>query len=444
MYNKPYAAVLLMLLATPLWSQQLASSSNSSDDSRMIAPPPVSGAAYPTTTLSEARSNFLRGAVVFTSTYSDNAVTSATGAPVSDLSFSIWPTITLDRTTPRLQTMFTYSPGYTFYRRLDSRDELDQSFTGSMEYRLSPHVTLNLRDSFRESSNYFNQPDAQSLTPVPGSTQGQGALVIAPVADQIHNNGNAELTYQFSANSMVGVSGSFGNLHYPTSSQVPGLYDSNSAGGSFFYNHRVSRRHYLGATYQYDRIVAYPVGAENKTQTHAILGFYTLLITPTLSVSVSGGPQRSQLEESPLPTAHSWSPTESASIGWQGQRTSLAASYSHLVSGGGGLVGAFHSSVANASLRRQLAKTWTAAVSGGYSIYKSVNPAFAIAGISSGGHSVFGTATLQHTLGAHMHFEAGYARLHQNYAGIAVVSAAPDTNREFITISYEFARPIGR
>jgi hypothetical protein len=38
----------------------------------------------------------------------------------------------------------------------------------------------------------------------------------------------------------------------------------------------------------------------------------------------------------------------------------------------------------------------------------------------------------------------GYTRLHQSFNGIAAIATTPDTNREFISISYQFSRPLGR
>ena len=435
---------IILLSAAPLWSQQGTTPGGiAGDDTRMFVPAPVSTADYQTTTLSEARSNYLRAGLSFNSAYSDNASNSISGKPLSDISYSIWPTISLDETTPRLHTVITYSPGFTFYQRLSSLDAMDQNLAISMHYRLSPHVTLSLRDSLHKTSSAFNNPDLASAVPVSGSTQPPAVLVIAPVADMLRNTGSAELTYQFSLNAMVGVSGTFSNLHYSNSADVNGLYDSSSAGGSAFYSHRLTRRHYVGASYRYQRIVAYPVGPQNETQTQTISGFYTLYVRPTLSFSFSGGAQHSVLEELLLSTSRSWSPTEGVSFGWQARHTSFAASYSRIVSGGGGLVGAYHSNVANGSIKQQLTKTWTAEVSPGYAIYKTVNPAFSIAG-SEGGHSLFCIASVEDRLSQRLSFQAGYERLHQSFAGIAAISVAPDTNREFVSVSYQLSRPLGR
>jgi len=445
---------IMLVAGVPLWSQVNTApdttavppatdttATPAAVDDRMQTPPPVSGAAYPTTYTAEERSNYLRGGLTFTTAYSDNVLAGITTNPVSDVSYAIFPNIALDQTTPRLHWVLSYSPGFTFYQRVSSRNQGNQNVSIDFKYRLSPHVTLSLQDSFQKSSSILDQPDLSSAA-VTGGLQGVGVAVIAPLADQLNNNGNAEITYQFSANDMIGASGTFANLHYSNPAQVPGLFDSSSQGGSAFYTHRLSKKHYLGASYQYQRIVAYPTGAQSETQTQTVQAFYTVYLQPTLSLSVSGGPQRFDVDQAPLPSAQSWSPAVTAGIGWQARHTNMAASYSRIVSGGGGLLGAFHSNLANLSLRQQLSKNWNAQVVGAYSIYKTVTPLFFLS--SPGGHAISGSASIQRKLGQHLNAEAGYTRLYQTYSNIAAISTAPNTNREWVSISYQFARPLGR
>src|SRR5262249_49513069 len=159
------------------------------------------------------------------------------------------------QTTSRLHSVLTYAPGFTLYQHTDGRNETDQNASVDVEYRLSPHVTASVRDTFHKSSNAFNQPDPLTAAAVYGSAQVPTATVIAPIADVLTNNANAELTYQFSRGGMIGASGTFTNLHYPDPTEVPGLYDSSSRGGSAFYSHRLSKKHYIGAQYQYSQIL---------------------------------------------------------------------------------------------------------------------------------------------------------------------------------------------
>ena len=425
-----------------------AAPATDTDENRMQTPPPVSGAAYPTNYTAEERSNYLRGGLTFTTAYNDNVLGGLASNRVSDVSYAIFPNIAFDETTSRLHWVLSYSPGFTFYQRLSSRNQENQNLSSTFKYRLSPHVTLSLGDTFQKSSSVLDQPDLALAGAVTGGAQSVVTGLIPPLADELTNSANAELTYQFSANGMIGASGTFTNLNFTNPAQVPGLFDSSSQGGSAFYSHRLSKKHYLGASYQYQRIAAFPIGAQSETQTqtltqtHAVLVFYTFYPQPNLSLSVSAGPQYSDVSEPPLPSAHAWSPAATASFGWQARHTNLAASYSRTITGGGGLLGAFNSNTANLSLRQQLSKNWSAQVVGGYSILKTVSPV--LFSSSPGGHTISASASVQRKLGQHMSAEAGYMRLHQSYSDIAAISTAPDTNREWVSISYQFARPLGR
>ncbi|MGC2543598.1 MAG: hypothetical protein WA372_20535, partial [Candidatus Sulfotelmatobacter sp.] len=282
-------AGLLLLSAATLWSQvdntppdntpgapvpAVVGPQNTSD--QMLTPPPVSGQSFPTSFASGERSNYLRGGLAFTSAYTDNAVGSVDGHAVSDVSYSVAPFVALDETTPRLHIVSTYAPGFTFYQRESALNEQDQNASINLQYRLSPHVTLSARDGFQKSSNVFNQPDLAAAGAVSGGTQQGNFSVIAPIADHLSNAGNIGISSQFAANSMIGLSGTFTNLHYPNQAEVPGLFDSSSQAGSVFYSLRASKMHYLGVTYEYQRLLSYPTAGQNKTQTHAILFFYTL------------------------------------------------------------------------------------------------------------------------------------------------------------------------
>jgi hypothetical protein len=418
-------------------------------EDRMLTPPPVSGQTYPVMLASQERANFLRGGLSFTSAYTDNVVGSTAGHPVSDITYYIAPLISLDETTPRLHYLLTYAPGFTFYQRNGSLNEAAHNASIEFEYRLSPHVTLSAHDGFQKSSNIFDQPlDFSAGGTVSGGTQSANFSVIAPVASRLSNFGNVGLSYQFQLNDMVGASGTFSTLHYLDPSQVPGLYDSSSQAGLAFYSHRFARGQYLGVTYEYQRLLAYPNTGVSKTQTQAVLFFYTYSPTRRFSMSMFGGPQYSETVEpptsglqSPNPELRSWTPAAGASLNWQARLTSFALSYSHVITGGGGLVGAAQQDSATLTARQQITRTLNASVAGGYSQNDVIGSA--LLGVTDG-HTVFGTASLQQSLGQHLSVQLGYTRLHQNYSDIAVISAMPNTNREFVSISYQFSRPLGR
>jgi hypothetical protein len=422
-------------------TDDIANTANNNGD-RMLTPPPVSGQSYPLATVAEERSNYLLGGVTFNAAYSDNVLGSTSSAPVSDVSYSVWPTIALDETTTRLHTTLTYAPGFTFYQRTSAYNQADQNLSANVSYRLSPHVTAWVRDTFQKTSNVFNSPEQGLDISVSGSPEALNNTIISPLADQLNNNGNVGITYQFSANAMVGANGTFTNLHYPDPSQVPGLYDGESRGGTAFYAFRLTPQHYVGVTYQYQDLLAYPAHVTNQTQTDAAMFFYTFYPSARISFSLFGGPQYynagAQFNAAGTRIAaatQAWTPAAGASVNWQLQRTSVAVSYFHSVSGGSGLVGAVELDSATASVRQQLTRNLSGEISGAYA-----NNGILTAN-SPGGHSIVASSALQRQVGAHFNAQAGYTRLHQDYT---FFSANPDTNREWVSVSYQFARPLGR
>jgi len=402
-----------------------------------------SGQAYPIELGSQERSNYLRGGLSFTSAYTDNILGGVAGHAVSDITYSVAPQIALDKTTTRTRLDLSYAPGFTFYQRTSARNEADQNASIEFAYRLSPHVTFSAVDTFQKSSNVFNQPPDFSNGVVSGGAQGPNFSIIAPVADRLGNYGSAGISYQFGLNDMVGASGTFSNLHYPDQAQVPGLFDSSAQGGLAFYSRRVAKGQYIGASYGYERLLSYPTIGQNETQAHTAFLFYTYAPTSSkLSISVFGGPQYSNtIQPSPLLPMKSWTPTGGASLGWQSRLTSFAVSYVHIISGGGGLIGAVRQDSGTVSARQQITRTLSASVVGGYAENDIIGD-LQLGG--SNGHSITGSAFVQQMISQHLNVQLGYTRLHQSYSNIEAISTVPDTNRETISISYQFSRPLGR
>ena len=447
---------LLLLTTARAWSQANNTSSQAElsalgpdgTDDQMKTPPPVNSQSYPSQVTSEERSNYLRGGLAFTTAYTDNVLGSSGGKPVSDVSYSVGPTLALDETRSRLHFVLNYAPGFTFYQHTSSRNEQDQSVSFNLNYRLSPHVTLVAQDGFLKTSNVLNQQSFSPVGTVSGGAQAPNFSVIPPIADLLSNSGSVGINYQFALNGMVGASGSFTYLHYPNPAEVTGLYDSNSQGGSAFYSLRFSKMNYVGIAYQYQRLIAQPSFGQSETQTHALLFFYTLYATSQLAISFFGGPQHSNTIEPAQPpllpqatTIRQWTPAAGASLSWQGKLNNVAVSYSHVISSGGGLIGAVQMNSATASFRQQITRYLSGSVSGGYTENQVLATALAT---GSNGHSASGTASLQQQLGPHINLQLGYTRLHQVYSNVPILAASPDTNREFVSISYQFSRPLGR
>ena len=435
----------MAMLATTAARPQVAPSATGGpppSQTQMMTPPPVSGASYPTEVGGQARTNYLRGGVTSTTAYINNLYAGSGGAPIAETTESVLPTITYNATTPRRHTTVSYSSGFTFYQPSSGLNEVDNTATAVTEFRLTAHTSLSATDSFQDSSSPFSPGDAGAGGTVSGAPASSTPGVIPPFAKRLTNSANVEFSVQTGRNVMIGGSGLTTELHYPTPAQTPGLYDSNSRGGTVFYNRRLSRSKYFGATYQYLDTLANPGNGTDTTQTHTISAYFSFNPTSRLSASVSGGPQYYQSVQTPLPGTGAWGPSVTASMGWQGTRTNFAASYSQGVTGGGGLLGAYHSKSANATARWQMSRTWTASASGAYSIIKTVSGFPTSEG--QNGHSTSESATLEHSFGEQLGISFHYDHTDQRYSGITAIAVNPDSDREAISISWHFQRPLGR
>jgi hypothetical protein len=428
-----------MLVATTAWSQVPISdpAADPSSSGQMLTPPPVNGAGYSNVAGTETQSNYLKAGLTVITSYSDNVLGYAAN-PVKDVDYSIYPTIAIDKRTSRFNLTANYAPGFTFYQKTTRLNQIDQNVNLTLQYRWTPHVTLILRDELRETSSVLS---ANPLSEAGISPQPPTNAVVSWTGNQLSNDGSAALNYQFSRNGMLGVTGTTEVFHYLNPRGTIGLYDSNWTGGSTFYNHRLSKRNYIGVSYAYLKTIAYPVNAQSEIQTHTAFFYYTIYLTPRLTVSLSGGPQHYDISQFPLPVHASWSPTASASIEWHGPHASVLSSYAYTVSGAGGLVGVFDFQNASSTGRWRFAPNWSGGLTASYTNNKNITPDTFLS--TQGGHSIFGTVSLQHDFSERIQMEAGYTRLHWSYGFIPSVSPAPNTDRFFISLTYRISRPLG-
>lgn len=444
---------LAILAATPVWGQLDSTPfeipTTPTEEGRMLTPPPVSNSAYPTSVGSQMRSNYLSGGFIFNTAYNDNVVIPGGSTPIGEAIYSISPSIALDQTTTRQHLIFTYSPGFTFYQITSSLNAVNQTAALNFQYRLSEHTTVSVNESFQKSSNVFSQPYPLSGGLISSTAQSVTAGVVVPYAEQLSNSANASVTLQMTRNGMIGASGISTVNTYPHPAQAAGLYNSNSFGGSGFYSQRFTESQYAGVKYQYLISDGNPInsqvtseGGQTQVQTHTFSAYYSIYFSPTLSLSLSGGPQYFKADQSTYPSIRSWTPAAGASFGWQRNHTNVVATYSRTVTAAVGLPGAFSSNGATASVQWLISHHWSTELGSTYFISKNVTPSFPRS--NPGGHTVSGSVSLQYSFSDHLKAELGYARLHQSYNGIVGVSDVPNNNHEYISVSYLFTRPLGR
>jgi hypothetical protein len=435
---------LVVFLALPAWAQvENAGSADqtSGNSSQMLIPPPVGIAGLSTQSESETRSNYLRGSLDVSAAYIDNLYADSSATEISETIYTFRPSLSWDQTTERQHRSFTYSPGYTLYHPSGSLNQVDQNATAGYEIRLAPHVTLSANDTFRRSSTAYGEGDL-SGGGVTGPAQPPAVGILAPFAEEMTNQASAELTVQTGLNDMIGFSGTEGLLDFPDPSQATGLFDSNTWGGTAFYSRRFSAAQYGGFRYGYSENHASQTQMSSTVRTNTISAYYTIFPSEGLSLSVSGGAVRYEVGETSEPSTSAWDPSWAVSLGWQGMHTGFAAGYSRSISGGGGLFGAYRTDGANGSFHWRMSQTWTADLGAAYYETKSVTPLLSLN--TGNGHSVTGNVRIGHSFTDHLSANFEYDRVHQDYAGIESVALNPNSNRETVSLSWQFTRPVGQ
>jgi hypothetical protein len=438
--------LVLLLVAIPALSQVEPSASGggetSEDDTQMMTPPPVSGLPYASEGSEGGRSNYLSATIAASAGYIDNILPGVNTAPVSDETYSIAPSVSLARTTPRQSMALNYSPNFSFYEPTSVFDTVDQSASLTFSQRLSPHLSVGVQDYFMRTNDVFNEAYPFSTGGLTGSNQAPVPALIAPFSEQMSDTLSGSISYQYGLNGMIGGGGSYSNLDYPNPIDALGLYNSSGESGSAFYSKRFSRSQYGGISYSYSRYTGDVPQPSYQTQIHTISGFYTFYFNPRCSFSISGGMQHINVTIPGSPAFDSWTPSGVASIGWQGKRASLAASYLHTVYAGEGLYGAYHSDSASGSAGWNFGRTWSGSLGVSYANISSENGL--TVGNNETGDTLAGDASVRRSFGDRIGLSAGYQRLHESYTGIAVIAENPDSDRVYVTVSYEFRKSLGR
>lgn len=436
-----------VLLATmPACSQVTnggGTASDSAGSTQMLMPPPISAVGIPVETGGEERSNYLNADITFNGGYVNNLYPGTGTTSVNEALYLVRPDISADHTTDRSHETFIYAPSFTFYNPDSTLNNVNQTGNAVFQYRFSPHVTFVAGDGVTKTSNALSEP--LSSGPVSGELPPVTPGLIVPFAPQLFNSAYAQLGWQFSLNDMLGFDGDATLLHFSNTPEARGLYDSTSRGGAAFYTHRLSERQYLGGSYQYSEVVAKPAIsngiAEANLTANNLLAFYTVYPKSNLSLSFGGGSQRYRLTQSPSAPAEAWAPSALGSIGWQGVHTSLALTYSRIVTEGSGVIGAYNTNAGVFSGRWQLSRNWSASLGGNYAQLAAVDRSFA--GSMPGGRSLSGTFSVGRQLGQSLSFLVQYQRIHEDYAGIPAVSNAPNSSMESGSITYHMSRPLG-
>src|SRR5215471_3260893 len=419
---------------------------------RVPVPSIVSIDGTPLIFLSELeRANYLRGGVSLGSSYDDN-IFNASSDTTGEFAFTALPHIAFDLSRSRLRFKTEYAAGVTVHQRLSSQNNGAHDLAADFDYRLSPHITLSLRENFAITNGFMNQAPSDLSTNGNGILQQPNSYVVTPIANETSNNGSAQLSYQFGAGSMVGVSGSSFISRYRDVPAGSSLLDTTSGSFAGFYAHRVTPRNWVGVRYGLQRFNFDPVSEQSTTQ--SILYFHTIYLKRNLELAFFAGPEYTELDGhtvSPVvhlpyvllvstPTTNGdWNVAAGSSLSWQGQRTAAQAQFVRRISDGGGLQATVNLNAVSGEISRQLTSKTTFTVGASYA---SMDPLSIGSSLYRVTDSAGGRFSVSRQMGSNLALMLGYGRDWQQSAGTAASNV--NHNRGWITLTYDFTRPLGR
>jgi len=390
-----------------------------------------------------ARTNYLRGGLSVGASYDDNPLLLTTGAE-SNTGYSVFPNLAMEESWPRMRWTLAYAGGLTVNQNLTNQNHGSHDLNFDSQYRLSPHVNLRVAEDFAVTTGFFDGGNGIAVS----GTGGPNASLITPLATQRTNTTTVETNYHFALNDVMGASGSFYDLHFTNVPANYALANTQTESGSAFWLHRIFRHNWAGASYRFDRLTFDP-SAETLVHSFALVdtvglsnGFtFSGFVGPQYSDNrgfapgVGGGDTISQFQQ--------WSMSGGVEAGWQSARTSVSTGFSRRITDGGGLLGAVRSQAAHGDLRRELLPGWAVTLGGSYGNNKALTQAFAGSAGTIDVTSV--SASLERNVGKSLGLRLGYAHDFQQRSGFADPTQELDAhrNRFFITLSYQWAKPLG-
>jgi hypothetical protein len=373
--------------------------------------------------------------------YDDNPLLASNGE-AGNTSVSIFPNIMIEQSSSRMRWTLGYAGGLTVNQRFTNRNQGSHNLNFDSQYRLSPHVNLRVAENFSLTTGFF---DAGNGAGVVAGSGGPNASLITPLATQRSSATTVETNYHFALSDLIGANGSFYDLHFTNVLAGTQLTNSQTASGSAFWLHRISRGDWGGASYGFQRI-AFSGG---ETRVHSFLVVNTLSISNRLTLTGFVGPQYSEnqglIPGALQPTQSTdWSVAGGVEGGWRNQRTSVSAGYSRTISDGGGVLGAVRLQNVHANFRRELVPGWAAALTASHGTNQSLTVPFATS--ASSVNLTSAGISLERNVGKSIGLRLGYTHdFQEQFFGFTVPAQMLDAhrNRFFVTLSYQWAKPLG-
>jgi hypothetical protein len=371
----------------------------------------------------------------------DNNVLGNNEQPIGDVEFLVGPSFSLRREGSRLSLGLSYQPHFRIYRNQSELNALDQNLGFDASYRVSSHFSLRARSNAMYTNGIFQPSQNEQFLPGLGSPTSLNQTVYTPTERQLALSSRIDANYQANLHDSVGLYVGESTLNFKQQvSSASNLQNTQESDAGLLYQHWLSLHTTLGANYQFLDI---QFGPASRTLVHSFFISYAQQVSPSVTISIFGGPQHSHLNEivpvaiGPLtfqvPVLQAgWNWAMGGTLTKRLDRTVFLLTAQHQVSNGGGLIGAVNSTSIGASVRRQLPGRWDAVWSGNYANNSSL-----ASGASAGSYySATAGFGLERSLSDRVSLRLGYDYLNQHGSG--QVPLLGNLNRDLFSIQFSY------
>lgn len=413
------------------------------------------GTAPLTTGAGSGRRNILNYGATISTAFDDNAANPAElSKGQTDLKSSVQPLMDISIGRARLTARFFYGPSFTYDNKISYYNSTSQAAGADIQYLFTKRLSLHILNAFSLSTNPYESFRASAELPSLGILNGPNPSAIGANVRSTTEQSQADLVYQFGRHTSVGIGGGFTNLKYQTIS-TGGLasgsnLDSRGRSGHAFYSHQLTARYSLGVQYTAQKLASQSATGRFSSLSHQVLGFFTVALKPTVHLSVFAGPQRSEIDnnfvslQTPIPSHLGRSSfAGGSSLSWQGEHSGLSASFVQQVSdsglsGGGSVL----VRMVSLQMQRQIIPQLSLNLVGNYVSNNQLDPLspVVLTDAASVGLGISRVLT--------QHMTLNLSALRQQFLGSAgnTLQLYRQHSHDIgtVSLSYTFARPIGR
>jgi hypothetical protein len=297
--------------------------------------------------------------------YDDN-VLGANSGRVSDEALSFDARLGIERRTKHLTLSFNYLPFFVLYRQITGYDRTNHSANLSLSYRLSSRLILGLQDNFYYQNGLYPTLTEQPILSGPPSPMGLNGIIIPYTVRTLANMSGLYLTFVKSRRTSLTLTGGYNQSKYGAGGQRPNLplYNGIGFSGGVTLQHYVTVHTNLGILLLHQDTAyqgGFIVGNRQRTQIESAYLSLASAISPSVTVSLFGGPQYVR-SIGPVSMAGSlaahFEGSGGGSITKQVRKTALDLAMLRSVTDGGGLYTSVINTRATLGARRRLVGRW--------------------------------------------------------------------------------------